>query len=212
MNKLIVIFLFFIKTISFAQNSAPHSNSSNGLIEAMILSFENDLKNHYQTKNSESFYLQYIKDIASKKISPENVASDESLELLELSKESLQKYIWITKKERREKESNYLNTTIDYTSMDSITKRYFDQLKMRDHELCVNYYDQYSETIINNSKNNNAKRLIDTFRELTDYDYYLTATAFTVFNENDITRNSLLKTFVVFELYYAPLILTMHHE
>ncbi|MDX8553610.1 hypothetical protein MK851_08250 [Tenacibaculum sp. 1B UA] len=176
------------------------------LIKLMVDSFENQICSYYSINPDEAFkaYPKYIKDIASNKKTFNTITTEDELELLKISKTELINYIWITNKDKRERSYFNQGVNTDHSKDDEATKEYYASLKSTDHILSINYFDEYSEFLLNKSKNQDLKDLIITFRLVTDSSSMLTASSISHLKENSFKEHS-LRTFIVFELYYAIL-------
>ncbi|WBX74157.1 hypothetical protein PG913_02715 [Tenacibaculum pacificus] len=210
-KNLIIFFLVFITQVLIAQN--PFTNRNNGLITAMVSSFEDQICKYYNIDKEKSHiaYSKYIKDLSYQKENLTAITSIEELELLSLSKKELTNYIWITIKEKRKRSLAENRIIIDYNNLNEATKKYHKRLKLTDDIICVNYFDEYSKQLINSSENKNLKNIVTTLREVTDTSPYTTVYAFLNFKEERF-KNNTLKTFIAFEFYYAILNRVDHNE
>jgi hypothetical protein len=207
-RKLVNISVFI--TLLFGTLALNAQNLSNipktELIKLMVDSFENQICSYYSINTDEAFkaYPKYIKDVASNKKTFNTITTEDELELLKISKTELIDYIWITNKDKRERSDHNQGITPDHSKEDEATKAYYASLKSTDHILSVNYFDEYSEFLLNKSKNQDLKDLITTFRLVTDSSPMLTATSISHLKENSFKEHP-LRTFIAFELYYAIL-------
>ncbi len=197
-NTFIKIFFFIVSLNCLAQK--------NNLTQAMVSSFEDRICEYYsiEKENSHLAFLKYIKELASENENLNAITSTEELELLEISKIELADYIWITNKVKRGKSNKEETLIIDYNNMDSNTRKYFEKLKKTDKLLTVNYFEDYSKDLIIKSKNKDLEELILTFRDVTDSNPSLIASAL-INTPIEKFKNKYLKTFIAFELYYTTL-------
>ncbi len=213
MNRKLYILLFFLLTFSLnSQSNSLLKESRNDLIEVMVDHFENIVCNYYNIDKEESFkaikkFTNDSDEVFKGFKNLEQIATQESFDLLNQSKIELKNYLWITKKQRQQK-SKYLS----YSELspqvkevlDSTTTKYFKNLERKDSELTINYYDEYSKNISINS-NDDIADLITTFNELHgNSDSGLIATALVNLTNEDY-KNKATKTFIAFELFYACL-------
>lgn len=220
MSRKIYILFFLILTFSLnGQSNSFLKEDRNDLIEVMVDHFENIVCNYYNIYKEESFkaikkFTNDSDEVFKGFKNLEQIATQESIELLNQSKIELKNYLWITKKQRQQK-SKYLS----YSELspqvkevlDSTTTKYYKNLESKDSELTINYYDEYGRNISFNS-NDDIADLITTFKELHgNSDSGLIATALVNLTNEDY-KNKATKTFIAFELFYACLKSTLNNE
>ena len=210
MSKKLVNISVFI-TLLFGTLSLNAQNLSNipkvELIKLMVDSFESQICSYYsiERKHSNNAFFKYVKDFRANNINFKEITSEEELELLEISNKTLKDYIWITDKEKNERffknyeEENQIQIieVIDSRKKDTKEPLYTDKLG-------VNYFDEYSNKLLKDTKVKDLKEILATLKDMPDTSPYTTSFAFTYLNKENYNDSS-LKTFIAFELYYTVL-------
>ncbi|WP_440067764.1 hypothetical protein [Tenacibaculum discolor] len=208
MSKKLVNISVFI-TFLFGTLSLNAQNLGNipktELIKLMVDSFENQICNYYSInkENSDEAFFKYVNDFNSNKINIKDLTSKEELELLKVSNETLKEYIWITDKEKFERfiknieEEEQIQITEIKDERNSTEPLYTNKLG-------VNYSGEYSSKLLKETKVNDLKEVLTTLRDTPDTSPRSSAFAFTYINKESY-KDSSLKTFISFELYYTVL-------
>ncbi|WGH76947.1 hypothetical protein P8625_07330 [Tenacibaculum tangerinum] len=200
----LISFLFGVLTLN-AQNLSDIPKT--GLIKLMVDSFENQICSYYsiEKENSNEAFFKYVNDFRANNINFKEITSKEELELLEVSNKTLKDYIWITNKEKNERffknyeEENQIQIIEVNDSREKNTKE-----PLHTNEVSVNYFDEYSNKLLEETKVKDLKEILATLKEMPDTSPYTTSFSFTYLNKESYNDSS-LKTFIAFELYYTVL-------
>ena len=219
MNKQLInitafILIFLSSLTSSAQNVTNFSKTE--LIELMVDSFENQICKYYsiEKENSSEAFFKYVKDFNSDKIDINDLVSKEELELLKISNETLKEYIWITDKEKferfienveEEEQIQIIEIKDERNNTDNSTTPLYN------NKLGINYLDEYSNKLLKETKVNDLKEILSTLRDIPNTSPHTTAFAFTGTNKENY-KDSSLKTFIAFELYYTVLNTLIQNE
>jgi len=208
MNKKLINITFFVSLL-FGTLTSKAQNIGNipkaELIKLMVDSFENKICEYYsiEKENSYEAFFKYVNDFNSNKINIKDLTSEEELELLKISNETLKEYIWITDKEKFERFVKNIEEEEQIQIIEIKDERNSTE-PLYTNKLGVNYFDKYSSKLINETTINDLKETLTTLRDMPDTSPHTSAFAFTYTNKENY-KDSSLKTFIAFELYYTVL-------
>ncbi|CAL2090859.1 conserved hypothetical protein [Tenacibaculum sp. 190524A05c] len=214
-----ILFFTLCYIISYSQSESPLEQSRNDIIQSMTDVFENTICDYYkiETKNSHEAIKRFLADSGEdfrdyNKF--KNIVTPKTTEKLNESLTELRDYIWITKKQRRKKSGRLGLEEFDEVTLSQMTPRtirYYKKMQSNDNDLVLNYFDKFSEKLMLESNNEDIIDLILTFREVPNDYPSIIALALKDLTEKDF-KNSSVKTFIAFELYYSYLNLQLQDE
>lgn len=203
----------------YSQSESPLEQSRNDIIQSMTDVFENTICDYYkiEIKNSHRAIKRFLDDSGENfrdynKF--KNIVTPKTTEKLNESLTELRDYIWITKKQRRKKSGRLGLEEFDEATLSQMTPRtirYYKKMQSNDNVLVLNYFDKFSEKLMLESNNEDIIDLILTFREVPNDYPSIIALALKDLTEKDF-KNSSVKTFIAFELYYSYLNLQLQDE
>ena len=219
MNKLILLFI-----VSFCSNLLVTAQSDfydtfgntyqDELVFEMLTNFEENICNYYKVKkeNSSIAYKKYVDDISQENIKfpalHSKLTTEKNLKLLKESHEELLNYVWIKSSQTKHKLAYLSYTEFTPEQMKAFENEdYFDdfieKIKAQNFVYIINYEGNFSEKIIFQSKNNNIRDFIITFRENYVNTPLLIAPLLEL-KELDY-KNKAVQIFIAFELFYTCL-------